>query len=338
MQANYMKMLQSGNTTSSDDSAPASAEMSRRSSDYRAPMPSASYGLNGWEPLLDSANATLTTPMSEYHPTPMSEIFDDFPQLDMSPGEDTPYNDFLNTPVISDNNDFGMGFDLTAPLFGGSEPWVDSRPAASSAPKESDQDALAYIQQLLSPETPMSDTIAPSHLQYRRPSSSLSAQLATPNTSPALIDASSFAPLSRPQPTGTRPGVTPEKLLGPEAPTQPRKYQSPSSTSRKEAPAAFNRKRSRAVAFQGDDDEELPPLHANATDAEQVEYKRRQNTLAARKSRKRKLEHQLVTERKAEYFQRRSNHFETVARTVIAMWQEQTGRPYELPAFPEPEP
>ena len=86
------------------------------------------------------------------------------------------------------------------------------------------------------------------------------------------------------------------------------------------------------------DADELPPLPANATDAEQVEYKRRQNTLAARKSRRRKLEHQLVTERKAEYFMRRSNHFETVARTVIAMWQEQTGRPYELPAFPEPEP
>ena len=41
-----------------------------------------------------------------------------------------------------------------------------------------------------------------------------------------------------------------------------------------------------------DDDAELPPLNPDATDKEQIEYKRRQNTLAARKSRKRKLEYQ----------------------------------------------
>ena len=41
-----------------------------------------------------------------------------------------------------------------------------------------------------------------------------------------------------------------------------------------------------------DDEADLPPLHPDATEKEQIEYKRRQNTLAARKSRKRKLEYQ----------------------------------------------
>ncbi|KAL1742628.1 hypothetical protein HDZ31DRAFT_42822 [Schizophyllum fasciatum] len=336
MQQNYLKMLsQPDNTPPGIESMAPSATMSHNNDDYQAPMPSAPYSLDSWEPLMDSAHTVLTTPLSEYHPTPMSEMFDEFPQLGASPGEDTPFNDFLNTPVIPENQDFGVGFDPSAPLFGGMEPWVDQ--SSSSGPtKESDRESLAYFEQLFSPPVQVSDTFAPP----TQHSPSTSAQLATPNTSPALLDSSSFAPpMLRPAPTGTRPGVTPDKLLGPDAPTQPRKYIAPSSTSRKEAPAAFNRgsKRSRAAAFQ-DDDEELPPLPANATDAEQVEYKRRQNTLAARKSRRRKLEHQLVTERKADYFQRRSNHFETVARTVIAMWQEQTGRPYELPAFPDPEP
>ncbi|KAL1716756.1 hypothetical protein EV715DRAFT_274820 [Schizophyllum commune] len=336
MQQNYLRMLSQPDNTPTGTESMSSATMAHDNDVYQAPMPSATYSLDGWEPLIDSAHATLTTPMSEYHPTPMSEMFDEFPQLGASPGEDTPYNDFLNTPVIPDGHDFGVSFDPNAPLFGGMEPWAPQSPTTQS--KEQEREALAYIEQLLSPQAPMTDSFAPA--PKMSPSMS-TAHLATPNTSPAMLDSSSFAPpLSRPAPTGTRPGVTPDKLLGPDAPTQPRKYTAPSSTSRKEAPAAFTRgsKRSRSAAFQGDDDEELPPLPANATDAEQVEYKRRQNTLAARKSRRRKLEHQLVTERKAEYFMRRSNHFETVARTVIAMWQEQTGRPYELPAFPEPEP
>ncbi|KAJ7483221.1 hypothetical protein FB451DRAFT_984677, partial [Mycena latifolia] len=45
-----------------------------------------------------------------------------------------------------------------------------------------------------------------------------------------------------------------------------------------------------------EDDAELGVLPPTASEAEKIEYKRRQNTLAARKSRKRKLEHQQMLE------------------------------------------
>ncbi|KAF5391210.1 hypothetical protein D9757_003077 [Collybiopsis confluens] len=88
---------------------------------------------------------------------------------------------------------------------------------------------------------------------------------------------------------------TPESLLGPDAPTQPRNYSVPSVTSRKDIPAYYLKQRRRsppqALPMSDDEDDELteeaPP--ENATDQEKIDYKRRQNTLAARRSRKRKL-------------------------------------------------
>jgi hypothetical protein len=96
--------------------------------------------------------------------------------------------------------------------------------------------------------------------------------------------------------TGTRKGLKPELLVPVDAPTQPRNYITPSATSRKEVPATFARKRARSQAFGEDDDElqeELPP---DASEKDQIEWKRRQNTIAARRSRKRKLEHQQFLE------------------------------------------
>ncbi|KAJ3971885.1 ectomycorrhiza-regulated protein [Lentinula raphanica] len=89
---------------------------------------------------------------------------------------------------------------------------------------------------------------------------------------------------------------SPESLLGPDAPTQPRNYVTPSATSRKEIPSYFIKQQRRATPPQShgmsdDEDDELteePPAE-NATDQEKIDYKRRQNTLAARRSRKRKL-------------------------------------------------
>jgi hypothetical protein len=48
--------------------------------------------------------------------------------------------------------------------------------------------------------------------------------------------------------------------------------------------------------LDGEEDELEEPLKPNATELEQIEWKRRQNTLAARKSRKRKLIHQQTLE------------------------------------------
>ncbi|KAF8869737.1 hypothetical protein CPB84DRAFT_1693877, partial [Gymnopilus junonius] len=91
--------------------------------------------------------------------------------------------------------------------------------------------------------------------------------------------------------TGIRKGVTPDTLLDEDAPTQPRKYTTPSATSRKELPAVFARKRSRSAAFGADEEDQLgDDLPPNPTEKDLIEAKRRQNTVAARRSRRRKLE------------------------------------------------
>lgn len=61
----------------------------------------------------------------------------------------------------------------------------------------------------------------------------------------------------------------------------------------------FLKKRQRAEV-DDEEDELLEPLPVNATEREQIEHKRRQNTLAARKSRKRKLLHQQELEGRVE--------------------------------------
>jgi hypothetical protein len=58
----------------------------------------------------------------------------------------------------------------------------------------------------------------------------------------------------------------------------------PSATSRKDVPAVFARKRALSTAFGNEDHYDLPP---NPTEKD---LKRRQNTVSARKSRRRKLE------------------------------------------------
>jgi len=98
--------------------------------------------------------------------------------------------------------------------------------------------------------------------------------------------------------------TSPDQLMPLDAPTQPRTYLTPSSTSKKDPPlppsppslassSQGNNKRPRSPNDDGFDDQdeladEQPPA-ANATDKEKIEWKRRQNTLAARRSRKRKM-------------------------------------------------
>ena len=73
---------------------------------------------------------------------------------------------------------------------------------------------------------------------------------------------------------------------------QLKEQSTPSATSRKEVPAVFSRKRARSTAF-GDEEDELDDdvLPPNPTEKDLIEQKRRQNTVAARRSRERKLEH-----------------------------------------------
>jgi len=227
-----------------------------------------------------SASPEFTSPdfpMSEYLTSP----WDDSPLDDMltTPGRGS---DMLTSPFLADNGDIPE-----MELFGG---------------------VLAY--DMLPKETPAAPTPAIDlDKMYTM------ASPATPSLNPASVYSSPQVPTTPSFPmsptstqrksmaTGTRKNLTPAALVPLDAPTQPRKYLMPSATSRKELPAVFAKKRARSQAFADEDDElrdDQHPLPPNATEKEQIEWKRRQNTLAARKSRQRKLQHQLELENAVE--------------------------------------
>ncbi|KAF8581023.1 hypothetical protein K439DRAFT_1355176 [Ramaria rubella] len=91
-------------------------------------------------------------------------------------------------------------------------------------------------------------------------------------------------------PTGTRRNITPAALVPLDAPTQPRQYVTPSVTSRKVLPAAFVKGKKRARSEVDEDADRTDDTHLDPNTQEAIEAKRRQNTLAARRSRQRKLE------------------------------------------------
>lgn len=220
----------------------------------------------------------FATPMNDFLTSP----FDDSPLDDMltTPGMGT--FDMFTSPLLEDN---GETFDVEG-LFGGL-----SFPE-TVAPKATEPTVTPPLNMdnlfTMSPMTPMTPSLNPSSLYSpHHPSTPMSPPTSIPNR--RKISA-----------TGTRKNVTPETLVPLDAPTQPRKYMTPSATSRKDLPAIFAKKRARSQAFGDDDEEEEAPLPPNATEREQIEWKRRQNTLAARKSRKRKLQHQLELEASVE--------------------------------------
>lgn len=236
---------------------------------------------------LHSFSASGDFDMAQYLTSPLApELADDFD----SP-EDTPFHKFLTTPLIQeDNHDFSAVIDYDhEPLFPDLDaPVIPAKQQLDFAapPMDLDFEGLHTI----SPHTPMLDTPAMDPVSLypapRQPST------VPVNSEPA--PPSVTGPRRRTTATGTRKGITPDSLVPLDAPTQPRKYVTPSATSRKELPAVFARKRARSEAL-GDEEDELDNEKApgpNATEREQIEWKRRQNTLAARKSRKRKLQHQ----------------------------------------------
>lgn len=197
---------------------------------------------------------------------------------------DTPYSDFLTTPLFNDDAmltspmmEYG---DDTLPLFGGvdyTHDHVDEVPIVPIVDKPSTAVDFNNLY-TISPGTPALEAFDPSHLEIRRTAPTPAPRSSTP-----------APPARRSKATGIRKGVTPESLLDEDAPTQPRKYTTPSATSRKEVPAGFARKRARSVAF-ADEEDQLDDLPPNPTEQDLIEQKRRQNTVAARRSRKRKLE------------------------------------------------
>ncbi|KAJ7795634.1 hypothetical protein B0H14DRAFT_3888121 [Mycena olivaceomarginata] len=165
------------------------------------------------------------------------------------------------------------------------------------------RERVTMAQELLrtfSPSTPALDSIEPA----------------------STVKGKSSAPVIPPAPTSTRRrsnvtgtwrSLTPAALIPLDAPT----YVTPSVTSRKAVPDAIVKKRLHSV--DDDDDEGLGELSPTASEAEIIEHKRRQNTLAARKSRKRKLEHQQALEGEVQDLNK-----------LVTMWRERAMMAQEL--------
>jgi hypothetical protein len=195
----------------------------------------------------------------------------------MNPYLSTPQDSTLDTPLFHylDDNLMLTGPD-DAPLFPMFPEWEEREPVVE--PKAV-LDPSSLI--VMTPTSPALDSFNPSQL----------------TSAPQPNDAAKSASRRKITPTGIRKGVTPETLLDDTAPTQSRNYVTPSATSRKEVPAVFARKRARSTAF-GDEEDQLDDyvLPPNPTEKDLIEQKRRQNTVAARRSRKRKLEHMQLLE------------------------------------------
>lgn len=95
----------------------------------------------------------------------------------------------------------------------------------------------------------------------------------------------------RSQPTGHRKNLSPEQLLPVDAPTQQRNYYGPSATARKELPAGFESRAAKIIAKRKRGVEAAQELTEADILNQAVDEKRRANTVAARRSRQRKLEH-----------------------------------------------
>ncbi|VDB87398.1 unnamed protein product [Peniophora sp. CBMAI 1063] len=232
---------------------------------------------------------------SAYEQTPLDEFltgaFDDSPESDMLP-----------TPGHSPM-DFGADIFQGTPLTGMMDSFDDFPPTSAfdftsamgkhhhmpAHPQSFDTLLTMTPESSIEPSffnTPMTPALQNFPTYAPQPTSA-----PTPEPTEA---AKAAATRRKSQPTGTRKNVTPESLVPIDAPIQQRKYLAPSATSRKEVPATFARKRARSQAF-GDDEEEVPQ-GPTMSEEEAIKAKRLQNTLAARRSRKRKLEHQQLLE------------------------------------------
>ncbi|KAF5381930.1 hypothetical protein D9757_007568 [Collybiopsis confluens] len=266
----------------------------------------------------------------EYLTSPLDTPYDDF--TNTSPLDDSPWIPDLNTPIMDQIDDFEYladptsAWDESAPLFdeAGLPYYKQSSIHDGVEVKESQQSSQSDAAELLSnhklylfsPSSPVledfnSHPVPSIHSPAQRTGRALysSPRLPTsPIFQPSAAAAATTTERTRSKSrgpslnaTGTRKDITPESMVPYNAPTQSRSYVLPSSTSRKAYPAHAARKRSRSEAF-GDNTQEQDELTSeaapgpNASEVEHIEWKRRQNTLAARKSRKRKLEHLRIVE------------------------------------------
>jgi len=215
--------------------------------------------------------------------------------------------DIFTSPALTD---FGGDHDHMPSLFGpsGYEGYDDAKLNFGSTLGPSDL-PLPDMDNLykMSPGTPAFDT--PSHfpLDFERP----------------------LTGKQKAVPTGTRKNVTPESLVPYNAPIQTRKYRTPSATSRKELPVTFARKRARTQGL-GEEEDEVPGPSVSEEDA--IKTKRLQNTLAARRSRKRKLEYQRELEEAIEAERKEKEAWRARALILEALLRD---KGHEVPQMSE---
>ncbi|KIK62924.1 hypothetical protein GYMLUDRAFT_470984 [Collybiopsis luxurians FD-317 M1] len=262
-------------------------------------------------PEFTMANDFLSSPF-------ISTPYDDF---STSPMDDSPFVTDLSTPIMDAIDDeFGwMSGSNNEPLFNDAasalynvleEPVKQAAPVTTAAEILNNKDLFT-----MSPATPMLDSAHSLYPSPRLPSVNVSAPASS--SAPRKVSAS----LSSAVATGTRRNITPDSLVPLDAPTQVRRYLTPSSTSRKEVPTSFAKKRSRTVAFGDNDDEDAEEASVDApgphaTELEQIEYKRRLSTIAARKSRRRKLEYKLMLETRVDELEKEAEKWRTRCKVL----------------------
>jgi hypothetical protein len=196
----------------------------------------------------------------------------------------SPWDELLTTPAL--DADAGMMPDIyTSPLMGYGDDF-DNMPSLFGPAAYDGYDAKETVGSHLSPsDLPLPDMDD----MYKISPGTPVIDDVSMQPSPLHVDDSSAFPTRRKSaPTGTRKNVTPETLVPFDAPIQPRKYRIPSATSRKELPATFARKRART----SEPAEVEAVVEPTLSEEDAIKAKRLQNTLAARRSRKRKLEYQ----------------------------------------------
>ncbi|KAL0567852.1 hypothetical protein V5O48_014147 [Marasmius crinis-equi] len=164
-----------------------------------------------------------------------------------------------------------------------------------------------------SPNMPMLGTMDPTYMGSENTSSPITS---TANTS--------FPSTSQPSPKGVgRARRSPDNLLGLDAPVQPRHYTTPSATSRKEIPSFYLKRRPQLQIPEDEDDELTEELPSNATDQEKIEFRRHRNTLAARRSRRRKQAYQQDLEESVERLKIERQKWKTRAETLRQLIRSQ---------------
>ena len=222
-------------------------------------------------PLISVSNRTSASPVfmnpSDFLTSPVS-----------------PWDDLLTTPAL--DADAGMTPDIyTSPIMGFGDDF-DNMPSLFGSSAYDGYDAKEIVGSHLSPsDLPLPDM---DDMYKISPGTPIIDDMSM-HTS-VHDDSADFPTRRKSAPTGTRKNITPESLVPYDAPIQSRKYRLPSSTSRKEMPATFARKRARSSA--PGEVEAVAAVDPTLSEEDAIKAKRLQNTLAARRSRKRKLEYQ----------------------------------------------